>query len=80
MILKCPLIHPFLFPYGAINTTDSKLRKQEENLFEKIEVIMGQGFFLSSFNEIIDSKESLRKGFGLNGLNVARIAGVKYDA
>lgn len=46
LIIKCPLIHPFLFPFGGINSADKTLLQQEKSL-------------LDSFNKII-MENSLR--------------------
>ncbi|MFM5238586.1 hypothetical protein ACEUAP_14455 [Aeromonas veronii] len=80
LIIKCPLIHPFLFPLGGINSADSTLLLQEKSLLDSFNKIIG-GEFIKNVNfdelETIDSSFS---GLGCKSLHVTSIAAAPYDS
>lgn len=81
LLISCPILHPFIFPFGGVNSS-SKSIKNEEGLRDLIFNIVGYKLFsdndwhdLISPNEPDDSKSFDKI---IRSLNSATIASVKY--
>ncbi len=77
-ILKCPLVHPFMFPLGSINSADNLLSQQEKILLTLLDKIIGDGFIGQVQFDAAESLDSTRPMLGLRFLNVAGIAAAPY--
>ncbi|HCH0655597.1 TPA: archaeal ATPase [Enterobacter asburiae] len=78
-ILKCPLVHPFIFPLGSINSADHLFSLQEKSLLSLLNEIIGDGFndkVQFSALEALDSSKSI---LGLRFLNITGIAAAPYE-
>lgn len=80
LIIKCPLIHPFLFPVGGINLADKGQSKQEKILLERLNEIIGGGFGDGVDLENLDADTAPFSSPGFRGLNVTSIAAAPYDS
>jgi hypothetical protein len=80
LIIKCPLIHPFLFPFGGINSADSLLLQQEKSLLDSFGKIIGGGFTQQVDFEKLEKNDSSFSGVGLKNLHVTSIAAAPYES
>lgn len=79
-ILKCPLVHPFLFPLGSINSADHLFSQQENNLLTLLDEIIGDGFNDKVKFTAVESLNSSNPVLGFRFLNVAGIAAAPYES
>lgn len=80
LIIKCPLIHPFLFPLGGINSADKTLLQQEKSLFDSFEKIIGGKFIKSVDFDKLETTDSSFSTLGCMNLHVTSIAAAPYDS
>ncbi|HHT1008446.1 TPA: archaeal ATPase [Citrobacter freundii] len=78
-ILKCPLVHPFIFPLGSINSADHLLSQQEKSLLTLLDGIIGDGFNDKVQFSAVESLDSSKSVLGFRFLNVAGIAAAPYE-
>jgi len=78
-ILKCPLVHPFIFPLGSINSADNLLSQQEKTLLTLLDGIIGDGFNDKVQFSAVESLDSSKSVLGFRFLNVAGIAAAPYE-
>ncbi len=79
-ILKCPLVHPFIFPLGSINSADNFLSQQEKILLTLLDGIIGNGFKDKVQFSAVESLDSSESVLGFKFLNVAGIAAAPYES
>lgn len=79
-ILKCPLVHPFIFPLGGINSADNFLSQQEKILLTLLDGIIGNGFKDKVQFSAVESLDSSESVLGFKFLNVAGIAAAPYES
>ncbi|MGK3134773.1 archaeal ATPase [Pantoea trifolii] len=79
-ILKCPLVHPFIFPLGSINSADNTLSQQEKILLTLLDGIIGDGFKDKVNFSAVESLDSSESVLGFKFLNVAGIAAAPYES
>ncbi len=79
-ILKCPLVHPFIFPLGSINSADHLLSQQEKNLLALLDEIIGDGFNDKVKFSAVESLNSSKPVLGFRFLNVSGIAAAPYES
>lgn len=79
-ILKCPLVHPFIFPLGSINSADNFLSQQEKILLTLLDGIIGNGFKDEVQFSAVESLDSSGSVLGFKFLNVAGIAAAPYES
>lgn len=77
-IMKCPLVHPFIFPLGSINSADNFLSQQEKILLTLLDGIIGNGFKDKVKFSAVESLDSSASVLGFKFLNVAGIAAAPY--
>ncbi|BBG70245.1 archaeal ATPase [Serratia marcescens] len=78
-ILKCPLVHPFIFPLGSINSADNLFSQQEKSLLDLLNEIIGDGFKDKVNFDAVESLDSSKSVLGLRFLNVVGIAAAPYE-
>lgn len=79
-ILKCPLVHPFIFPLGSINSADNFLSQQEKILLTLLDGIIGNEFKDKVQFSAVESLDSSESVLGFKFLNVAGIAAAPYES
>ncbi len=79
-ILKCPLVHPFIFPLGSINSADHLLSQQEKNLLTLLDGIIGDGFKDKVQFSVVESLDSSESVLGFKFLNISGIAAAPYES
>lgn len=79
-ILKCPLVHPFIFPLGSINSADNFLSQQEKILLTLLDGIIGNGFKDKVQFSAVESLDYSESVLGFKFLNVAGIAAAPYES
>lgn len=79
-ILKCPLVHPFIFPLGSVNSADNFLSQQEKILLTLLDGIIGNGFKDKVQFSAVESLDSSESVLGFKFLNVAGIAAAPYES
>lgn len=79
-ILKCPLVHPFIFPLGSINSADNLLSQQEKSLLTLLDGIIGDGFKDKVQFSAVESIDSSKSVLGFKFLNVSGIAAAPYES
>ncbi|WP_335925719.1 hypothetical protein, partial [Shewanella algae] len=80
LIIKCPLIHPFLFPFGGINSADKTLLLQEKSLLESFGKIIGEEFIKNVDFDKLETTDSSFSGLGCRNLHITSIAAGPYDS
>lgn len=80
LIIKCPLIHPFLFPFGGINSADKTLLQQEKSLLDSFNKIIGGEFIKNVDFDKLETTDSSFSGLGCRNLYVTSIAAAPYDS
>ncbi len=80
LIIKCPLVHPFLFPLGGINSADTKLLQEEKSFLDSLDKIIGGEFKQKVEFEKIENNDSSFSGLGFKNLNITSIAAAPYDS
>ena len=78
-ILKCPLVHPFIFPLGGINSADNALSKQEKTLLDLLDGIIDDGFKDKVHFDAVENLNSSEPLLGFRFLNSAGIAAAPYE-
>ncbi|MNF88369.1 hypothetical protein D3C84_708620 [compost metagenome] len=78
-ILKCPLVHPFIFPLGSINSADNLFSQQEKSLLTLLDEIIGDGFNDKVKFSAVESLNSSKPVLGFRFLNVSGIAAAPYE-
>ncbi|MGR2849187.1 hypothetical protein ABMX62_19275 [Vibrio vulnificus] len=78
-ILKCPLVHPFIFPLGSINSADHSLYQQEKTLLTLLDGIIGDGFKDKVHFTDVESLNFSAPVLGFRFLNNAGIAAASYE-
>ncbi|WP_444944763.1 hypothetical protein ACJJIK_08615 [Microbulbifer sp. ZKSA006] len=80
LLISCPILHPFIFPLGGVNSSPKSLKK-EERFRDLIFEIVGRNLFPSEdwkgLTEQSGSKERTLSGKTIKSLNSATIAGAK---
>lgn len=83
LLICCPIIHPFIFPFGGVNSSPKSLKK-EERFRDLIFDIVGHDLFSNDeWNELTAKRDPAEnKSFDkiIKSLNSATIAGAKYSA
>ncbi|HDS1201761.1 TPA: hypothetical protein QD004_001033 [Shewanella algae] len=78
-ILKCPLVHPFIFPLGGVNSADNLFSQQEKSLLNLLDRIIGDGFNDKVQFSAVESINSVTPVLGFRFLNLAGIAAAPYE-
>lgn len=78
-ILKCPLVHPFIFPLGSVNSADHLLSQQEKDLLTQLDKIIGDGFNDKVDFSAVESLNSSKPVLGFRFLNISGIAAAPYE-
>ncbi|WP_173497195.1 archaeal ATPase [Shewanella sp. ISTPL2] len=81
LLISCPILHPFIFPFGGVNSSTKSLKK-EEGFRDLIFNIVGfELFSKDDWNDLTaqcDPDESKSFDKIIKSLNSATIAGAKY--
>jgi len=81
LLISCPILHPFIFPFGGVNSSPKSLKK-EEGFRDLIFSIVGRSLFSDDdWNDLTaqcDPDESKSFDKIIKSLNSATIAGAKY--
>ncbi|HDS1206790.1 TPA: hypothetical protein QDZ84_001785 [Shewanella algae] len=81
LLISCPILHPFIFPFGGVNSSPKSLKK-EEGFRDLIFNIVGfELFSKDDWNDLTaqcDPDESKSFDKIIRSLNSATIAGAKY--
>lgn len=80
LIIKCPLIHPFLFPFGGINSADTQLLQQEKSFLNCLDTIIGGEFSKNVDFDNMEKNDPSFSGLGIRNLHVTSIAAAPYDS
>ncbi|MDP2611600.1 archaeal ATPase [Oceanobacter sp. 2_MG-2023] len=77
-LIKCPLLHPFLFPVGGMSV--DTMRSSEQKFYDIVLKVLGETDFHGlRFDDLNNSTNKLESSFSIKTLNCASIAGAKYD-
>ncbi|WP_265455283.1 hypothetical protein [Aeromonas salmonicida] len=79
-ILKCPLVHPFIFPLGGVNSADNLFSQQENYLLTLLDGVIGDGFKDKVQFADVESLNSSKPVLGFRFLNVSGIAAAPYES
>ena len=83
LLISCPILHPFIFPFGGVNSSPKSIKK-EESFRDLIFGIIGSELFSNDdwrdLTAQCDPDDSKSFDKIIKSLNSATIAGAKYSA